>query len=107
MTLTKAQVLIEQDTGFTQGQAENLALLFLHKPEGDTQERMVKALIMLERMLTDAQSDLGLIGLLLNGDAMFDLSEDQTELVFKITDKGRDAVDATTLMNDTKDGPIQ
>lgn len=107
MNLSTAQELIEQDTGFTQRQAEQLALMFLAKPEGDSQERMVKALIMLERMLTNAQADVALISILLNGDAKFDLSEDQTELLFKITDKGQRAVELTTLLDETEDGPIQ
>lgn len=108
MKLTKAQILIEQDTGFTQEQAEQLGLIFFTgKPEGDSQDRMVKALVLLERMLTNAQSDITLISILLSGDAIFDLSEDQTELLFKITDKGRNAVEVTTLMEDTKDGPVQ
>lgn len=107
MKLTKAQVLIEQDTGFTQEQAEQLALMFLDKPEGDSEENMIKALTMLEQMLTNAQADVTLLSILLSGDATFDLSEDQTEILFKITDKGRTAVELTTLMEDTKDGPIQ
>lgn len=107
MNLTKAQILIEQDTGLTQEQAEYLALTFLDKPEGDTKERMVNALLLIERMLSDAQADLALIGLLLNGDATFDLSEDQTQLLFKITSKGLDAVEVMGLLDDTKDGPIQ
>ncbi len=106
--ITRAQELIEQDTGLTQEQAEQLALLFFtDKPEGDSQDRMVKALILLEQMLTNAQADITLLSTLLNGDATFDLSEDQTDLLFKITDKGRDAVVLTGLMDDTKDGPIQ
>ncbi len=107
MKLTRAQTLIEQDTGLTQEQAEQLALMFFSKPEGNSEERMVKALTLLERMLTNAQADVTLISILLNGDATFDLSEDQTELLFKITDKGKNAVELTTLMDQTKDGPIQ
>lgn len=107
MKLTRAQVLIEQDTGFTQKQAEYLALTFLNKPQGDSEEHMVKALTLLERMLTNAQADISLISILLDGDATFDLSEDQTELLFKITDKGKNAVEVMGLLEDTKDGPIQ
>lgn len=107
MNLTRAQVLIEQDTGLTQAQAEQLALMFFDKPEGENEERMVKALTLLERMLTNAQADVTLISILLNGDATFDLSEDQTQLLFKITDKGKSAVELTNLMDQTKDGPIQ
>ncbi len=107
MTLSKAQELIEQDTGFTQEQAEYLALMFLDKPEGDTEERMVKALTLLERMLSDAQADVALISILLNGDATLGLSEDQTELLFKITNKGQDTVEVMGLLEDTEGGPIQ
>jgi hypothetical protein len=107
MKITNAQELIEQDTGFTQKQAEQLALLFLSKSEGDSEDRMVKALTLLERMLTDAQADVALISILLSGDATFDLSPDQTELLFKITDKGQRAVELTSLLEETKDGPIQ
>ncbi len=107
MKLTEAQELIEQDTGFTQRQVEQLALMFFDKPEGESEERMVKALTLLERMLTNAQADVTLISILLNGDATFDLSPDQTELLFKITDKGQRAVELTSLMAETKDGPIQ
>jgi hypothetical protein len=107
MKLTKSQVLIEQDTGFTIEQAERLALMFLDKPEGDSEERVIRALELLERMLFTSQSDITLIGLLLSGEITFDLSEDKTDLLFKITDKGRSAVEATALVNATKDGPIQ
>ncbi len=107
MKLTKAQELVEQDDGFTQRQAEQLALMFLDKPEGDSEERTVKALELLERMLTSAQADVALISILLNGDATFDLSEDQTELLFKITDKGQRAVELTTLLDATEGELIQ
>lgn len=107
MKLTIAQELIEQNTGLTQRQAEQLALMFFSKPEGENEERMVKALTLLERMLTNAQADVTLISILLNGDATFDLSENQTELLFKITDKGQRAVELTSLLDDTEDGLIQ
>lgn len=107
MKLTRSQRLIEQDTGFTQEQAEQLALIFLDKPEGDSEERTIKALELLERMLFTAQSDITLIGLLLGGEIIFNLSEDQTELLFGITNKGLDAVEIMGLLDDTKDGPVQ
>ena len=103
LTPTLAQILIEQENGLTQEQAEYLALIFIgSKPEGDNEERTIKAVTLLERMLTDAQADVILISILLSGHATFDLSKDETDLIFKITDKGQSAVDVMTLFDDAK-----
>ena len=109
MNPTPTQILIEQEDGFTQEQAEYLALIFIgNKPEGATEERTVKAVTLLERLLTDAQADVILITILLSGHAIFDLSEDETDLIFKITDKGQSAVDVMTLFDDARsNGRVQ